>query len=80
LLIPSSLSVQLHGISYHALRTRYSGARRFVSVHILVNGDWTVKQCHDLVEMIEQKIKAIFENIDIETHLEPFEDAISWQH
>lgn len=71
---------EFHGITYHALRTRYSGARRFMSVHILVNGDWTVKQGHDVVEMIEQKIKTLFESIDIETHLEPIEDPISWEH
>jgi divalent metal cation (Fe/Co/Zn/Cd) transporter len=28
------------GIGYHALRTRQAGARRFVSVHILVPGEW----------------------------------------
>ena len=31
------------GIAYHALRTRRAGARRFVSVHILVPGSWTVQ-------------------------------------
>jgi len=30
------------GIEYHALRTRQSGARRFVSFHVLVPGVWTV--------------------------------------
>ncbi len=72
--------VLLNGIAYHALRTRYAGARRFVSVHILVPGNWTVQQGHDLVESIEQNITAIFDNIDIDTHLEPIEDPASWQH
>ena len=67
-------------IAYHALRTRYSGARRFMSVHILVQGNWTVQQGHDLVELIEQEIMAIFNNIDIDTHLEPIEDDASWRH
>jgi len=65
-------------ISYHALRTRYAGARRFMSVHILVPGDWTVQQGHDLVESIEQQIMTLFDNIDIDTHLEPIEDPVSW--
>jgi cation diffusion facilitator family transporter len=72
--------VSQNGVAYHALRTRYSGARRFMSVHILVPGGWTVQQGHDLVELIEQRITAIFENIDIDTHLEPIEDPASWQH
>ena len=72
--------VRSDNIAYHALRTRYSGARRFMSVHILVQGDWTVQQGHDLVELIEQQIMTIFDNIDIDTHLEPIEDDASWTH
>ena len=34
------------GIEYHALRTRQSGARRFVSLHVLVPGAWTVHRGH----------------------------------
>lgn len=67
-------------IAYHAFRTRYAGARRFMSVHILVPGDWTVQQGHDLVETIEINIMALFDNIDIDTHLEPIEDLASWRH
>ena len=67
-------------ITYHALRTRYAGARRFMSVHVLVPGEWTVQQGHDLVESIEQQIMDIFGNIDIDTHLEPIEDLASWRH
>lgn len=67
-------------IAYHALRTRYAGARRFMSVHVLVPGQWSVQQGHDLLETIEHRIKAKFDHIDIETHLEPIEDAASWRH
>ncbi len=69
-----------HHIAHHALRTRSAGARRFMSVHILVPGNWTVQQGHDMVEAIEQHIMTIFDNIDIDTHLEPIEDLASWQH
>lgn len=72
--------VSLNGIAYHALRTRHAGARRFMSVHVLVPGNWTVQQGHDLVELIEQRITEIFDNIDIDTHLEPIEDPVSWEH
>jgi cation diffusion facilitator family transporter len=67
-------------IAYHALRTRYAGARRFMSVHVLVPGQWSVQQGHDLLETIEHRIKDKFDHIDIETHLEPIEDAASWRH
>lgn len=66
-------------LTYHALRTRYAGARRFMSVHVLVPGYWTVKQGHDLTETIEQQIMLMFDNIDIDIHLEPIEDPVSWR-
>ena len=72
--------VSSDGIAYHALRTRYAGARRFMSVHVLVPGNWTVKRGHDLLEGMEGRIKEKFDNIDIDTHLEPIEDAASWEH
>ena len=46
------------GIHYHALRTRQSGGRSFVSFHLLTPGDWTVQRGHDLAEEIEEKIRA----------------------
>lgn len=71
---------QQQGVDYHALRTRHAGNRRFMSVHILVPGDWSVKQGHDLVERIENEIRDRFDIIDIDTHLEPIEDIASWRH
>lgn len=67
------------GITYHALLTRRSGARRFVSVHILVPGAWTVQRGHDLVEKIEGEIRAELPNTTAITHLEPIEDPVSWR-
>lgn len=67
-------------IDYHALRTRYAGARRFMSVHVLVPGEWTVQRGHDLVETMELQIMALFDSIDIDTHLEPIEDEVSFRH
>ncbi len=65
-------------IDYHALRTRQSGARKFVSVHILVPDDWTVQKGHDLTEEIENEICAAVPDSTVFTHLEPLEDPSSW--
>lgn len=35
---------RVHGLQFHALRTRQSASRRFMSVHILVPGQWTVSK------------------------------------
>jgi divalent metal cation (Fe/Co/Zn/Cd) transporter len=67
------------GIQYHALRTRESGARRFVSVHVLVPGDWTVHRGHALLEQIEADIRAVVPHVTVLTHLESLDDPASWE-
>jgi cation diffusion facilitator family transporter len=65
-------------VRYHALRTRQGGARRFVSVHILVPGAWHVQRGHKLLEKIEGEMRAALENVTVLTHLESLEDAASF--
>ncbi len=65
-------------IQFHALRTRRSGRRAFVSVHVLVPGDWSVKRGHDFAEGIEQEMRDVFEHATVFTHLEPIEDPLSF--
>jgi cation diffusion facilitator family transporter len=67
-----------HGIQYHALRTRESGARRFVSLHVLVPGEWTVHRGHALLERIEADIRGVVPNVTVLTHLESLDDPASW--
>ncbi len=67
------------GVQYHALRTRQSGARRFVSFHVLVPGDWTVHRGHELLERIEADIRRALPNTDVITHLESLDDPVSWE-
>lgn len=68
------------GIQFHDLRTRASGTHRFVTVHVLVPGDWTVQQGHDLSEEIEHEIASVIRSAVIVTHLEPLDDAASFAH
>lgn len=63
-----------NGIEWHALRTRQSASRRFISVHILTPGDWTIQQGHDLAENIEADIRSQINHCTIFTHVEPIED------
>ena len=67
------------GVSYHALRTRQSGAQRFVSVHIQVPGRWTVQRGHTLLEQIEADVRHALPRVAVFTHLEPLEDPASWE-
>ena len=65
------------GIEFHALRTRESGARRFIDVHVLVPGHWSVQHAHEVVEKIEADIRQALPQSTILTHLEPLEDPLS---
>lgn len=66
-------------VKYHALRTRRAGARRFVSFHVLVPGEWSVQQGHHLLEDIERDIRESLPNVTVTTHLEPLGDPASWR-
>ena len=67
------------GIEFHALRTRNAGRRRFVSMHVLVPGKWSVKRGHDLSERIEKDITQALPMTTVFVHIEPLEDPVSWQ-
>ena len=67
------------GIRFHALRTRASGPRRFVSMHVLVPGRWTVQRGHDLSERIERDLaEALQGSNTFFIHIEPSEDPASF--
>lgn len=68
------------GANFHALRTRQAAARRFVSVHILVPGEWTVHDAHHVAEDFESEIRtALGGVVTVFTHLEPVEDELSME-
>ncbi len=68
-----------YGVSFHALRTRQAGARRFVSFHMLVPDAWTVLQAHNLSEELEERIRSLVPNASIDTHIEPISDPASYE-
>jgi cation diffusion facilitator family transporter len=66
------------GVQFHALRSRQSGARKFVSTHVLVPGDWTVQRGHELLDRIEADIRQAVPDAAVFTHLESLDDPASW--
>lgn len=67
------------GVEFHALRTRQAGRRRFVSMHVLVPGSWSVQRGHDLSEEIEERIGEALPESSVFVHIEPLEDRASWE-
>ncbi|CAK8722415.1 MAG: cation diffusion facilitator family transporter [Candidatus Electronema aureum] len=67
-----------NSVQFHALRTRRAGVRRFVSLHVLVPGAWTVQKGHELLEQIEADLYRAVPNTTAFTHLESLNDPASW--
>ncbi|HNS03661.1 MAG TPA: cation diffusion facilitator family transporter [Anaerolineae bacterium] len=65
-------------VPYHALRTRKSGSRRFIDFHLLLPGKTTVQTSHDLISQIEAAIEQELPKTYVTIHVEPSEDAASW--
>ncbi len=65
-------------VDYHSLMTRQAGQRKFISLHLLIPGEWSVQQGHDYAENIEETIEDMFaEPVTVSTHIEPIEDPAS---
>ncbi len=63
---------------FHGLRTRAAGHRRFMSVHVLVPGAWSVQRSHDFVEVVEAELRSRLPDLTVDTHVEPIEDPRSF--
>jgi cation diffusion facilitator family transporter len=62
----------LPGVSdCHNVRLRYSGPKLFVDIHILVDGNQTLRAAHDLTEEIERAIQKLVPGADVTVHPEP---------
>ena len=66
-------------VDFHAVRTRESGARQFMEMHMLVPGSWTVQQGHDAMEDLIEEINVEFPDLRVTGHLEPIEDPRSYE-
>jgi cation diffusion facilitator family transporter len=65
-------------LDYHSLLTRQAGQRKFIELHLLMPGHWTIQEGHDLAEEIEKDIRDLFDGpVTVITHLEPLEDPVS---
>lgn len=59
--------------SFHALRTRKSGSRRFLEFHLLVPGTMSVAESHDLCDRIEAALTSHLAKAQVTIHVEPRE-------
>lgn len=67
------------GLMFHALRTRKAGARRFIDFHLLLPGDVSVQEAHAVTQRIESAVASSFPGAETTVHIEPIEEAESWE-
>ena len=70
-----SLLIEKHcteNISYHDLRTRKSGSRRYIDFHMNLPPGMTVKEAHDLCDLIEADIRQAIPQSEVTIHVEHF--------
>jgi cation diffusion facilitator family transporter len=59
--------------SFHDLRTRKAGARRFIEFHMLVPGAMSVMDSHELCDRIEEALANELPKLRVTIHVEPAE-------
>ncbi len=64
-------------LDYHCLRTRKSGNRNFVDVHLVLTPDMKLKLAHTILENVEEKIRKLDPNQKwiINIHADPYDDS-----
>lgn len=60
-------------MSFHQLRTRKSGHINYADFHLVVQGNITVKQAHDICNLIETDIKNKINDTEVTIHVEPWQ-------
>ncbi|WP_188490566.1 cation diffusion facilitator family transporter [Williamsia phyllosphaerae] len=66
-------------IDFHDVRTRESGHERFLQLHMLVPGEWSVQRGHDLVEQVETDLVGSLDHLHVTIHLEPIGDPAAYE-
>lgn len=58
-------------VEAHDLRTRHAGRATFVEFHLVVPGDLSVRDAHDLCDKVEAALKAVVPDCQVTIHVEP---------
>ena len=60
-------------LGIHDLRTRLSGARHFVQMHIDLDARLNIVEAHDIAVAVAAQIRALFEEAEVIVHQDPVE-------
>ena len=60
-----------HFLEYHRLRTRKSGAQRYIALDLVFNPDARLADVHDVCDHVESEIRAVLPGASVQIHVEP---------
>ncbi len=58
---------------YHNLKTRYSGAKAFVQLHVDIDANLNFRDAHAIADKLEHAIEHAFEGADVIIHTDPWD-------
>ncbi|MBT8140393.1 MAG: cation diffusion facilitator family transporter [Gammaproteobacteria bacterium] len=58
-------------LGMHDLRTRQSGQQRFIQMHLDLNQDLSLREAHEVVDSVENRIRQLIEGADVIVHPDP---------
>lgn len=67
------------GTTFHHLRTRRAGRRKFADFHLLVDGGLSVRDGHTLAHRVEGALRAAVPELEVTVHVEPIDERASWE-
>lgn len=60
-------------LGLHDLRTRLSGARHFIQMHIDLDARLNIVEAHDIAVAVAAQVRALFEDAEVMVHQDPVE-------
>jgi ferrous-iron efflux pump FieF len=69
--IKAILDGEAEAEGWHHLRTRRSGGRRFVQLHLDMPGDMPLREAHAVADRVERRIEEAFPEADVIVHQDP---------
>jgi cation diffusion facilitator family transporter len=56
---------------YHALRTRRAGSQSYIDLHLVMAGDISLEQAHQICDQVEVEIQSVLHEASVVIHIEP---------
>jgi cation diffusion facilitator family transporter len=56
---------------FHALRTRRAGSQSYIDLHLVIAGDTSLEQAHQICDQIEGEIQSALHEVSVTIHAEP---------